>query len=259
MAGMDELRLLGNEPGKTADVNLDLTPAFGCGIPRVFEFFDWRTRLTMLDEARGKHSFPKIPGTAAFPRRFGENTDCVHYIRSMRWGDDLEEFVCPDCNHEHGWWLPKRGLVECCGCHRQTSPTAGTVFHRSRVPLWKWFWAMHLLANRREGVSAMDLAGHANVCYQTAWTMLHKLREAMRQRCEVDEHEGLAEIDEADAKRAILGKYHSVSPKHLDRYLAAFKYQANRRWTKTKLFDRLVVAAVDAKPLTFKELTTGAK
>ncbi len=33
----------------------------------------------------------------------------------------------------------------------------------------------------------------------------------------------------------------------------------DRRWMVAKLFDRLVIAAVDAKPLTFKELTTGAK
>ena len=60
-------------------------------------------------------------------------------------------------------------------------------------------------------------------------------------------------------KRMILGTYHSVSPKHLDRYLAAFTYRANRRWMEAKLFDRLVIAAINAKPLTFKDLTTGAK
>jgi len=59
-------------------------------------------------------------------------------------------------------------------------------------------------------------------------------------------------------KRMILGTYHSVSPRHLDRYLAAFTYRANRRWNEAKLFDRLVIAAVDAKPLTYKDLTTGA-
>ena len=60
-------------------------------------------------------------------------------------------------------------------------------------------------------------------------------------------------------KRMIPGTYHSVSPKHPDRCLAAFTYRANRRWTEAKLFDSLVIAAIDAKPLTFKELTTGAK
>ena len=60
-------------------------------------------------------------------------------------------------------------------------------------------------------------------------------------------------------KRMILGTYHSVSPKHLNRYWAAFTYRANRRWMEANLFDRLVLAAVDAKPLTCKELITGAK
>jgi len=60
-------------------------------------------------------------------------------------------------------------------------------------------------------------------------------------------------------KRMLLGTYHSVSPKHLDRYLAAFVYRANRRWMEAKLFDRLVVAGISAKPLTFKQLTAGAK
>ncbi len=60
-------------------------------------------------------------------------------------------------------------------------------------------------------------------------------------------------------KRMLLGTYHSVSPKHLDRYLAAFVYRANRRWMEANLFDRLVFAAVEAKPLTFKELTAGVK
>ena len=59
-------------------------------------------------------------------------------------------------------------------------------------------------------------------------------------------------------KRMLLGTYHSVSPKHLDKYLAAFTYRANRRWMGAKLFDRLVIAALDAKPLAFKELTAGA-
>jgi len=213
----------------------------------------------MPAEAHGKHSFPKTPGTAAFSRRFGENADCIHYIRRMRWGDDLEEFVCPDCNHEHGWWLPKRGLVECCGCHRQTSPTAGTLFHRSHVPLWKWFWVMYLLSDRPEGVSAMDLAEQADISYQTAWTMLHKLREAMRRRCKLERHGEFAQIEDTDAVRAILGKHHAVSPKYLDKYLAAFLFRVQCKGKKAEFFERLVEAAVNAGPITFNDLTAAGK
>ena len=58
-------------------------------------------------------------------------------------------------------------------------------------------------------------------------------------------------------KRMILGTYHSVAPKHLDNYLAEFVYRANRRWMEANLFDRLLVAAVTGKPMSYRELVTG--
>ena len=58
-------------------------------------------------------------------------------------------------------------------------------------------------------------------------------------------------------KRMILGTYHSVSPKHLDNYLAEFVYRANRRWMEPKLFERLLITAVTGKPMCYEELVTG--
>ncbi len=59
-------------------------------------------------------------------------------------------------------------------------------------------------------------------------------------------------------KRMILGTHHWVSHKHVDDYLAEFAYRANRRWLEANLFDRLVVAALDSKAVTYKDLTAGA-
>jgi hypothetical protein len=59
-------------------------------------------------------------------------------------------------------------------------------------------------------------------------------------------------------KRMILGTHHSVSPKHLAGYLAEYTYRANRRWTEASFFDRLLVAAVSVKALTFRQLVSGA-
>ena len=316
----------------------------------------------MPDRTGPKHPLPAIPDVASFFERFGDDAKCKAFLKETRWGAHLERFICPDCGHDRGWWLPKRELVECRDCHRQTSPTAGTILHGARVPLWKWFWAMYQEAHGKKGIAALALAKQIRVCYQTAWTMLHKLRDAMRQRCELYVLQGLVEIDESyvggkepgrrgrgvekktpvgvaveldknnrprriamqsmprvdarslkrftlshvaagsrlrtdgwgsyrsvakagykhkavitgggeqavqmfpwvhtfigNMKRMILGTYHSVSPRHLDRYLAAFTYRANRRWGEAGIFDRLVVAVLGAKPLTFKELTTGGR
>jgi transposase-like protein len=59
-------------------------------------------------------------------------------------------------------------------------------------------------------------------------------------------------------KRMILGTHHHVSPKHLAGYLAEFAYRANRRWMEARLFDRLLVAAVSSKAVTYRQLITGA-
>ena len=62
----------------------------------------------------------------------------------------------------------------------------------------------------------------------------------------------------SNLKRMILGTHHSVSPKHLAGYLAEYTYRANRRWREASLFDRLIVAAVSVKALTYRQLVTGA-
>ena len=46
------------------------------------------------------------------------------------------------------------------------------------------------------GIAAMELSKQINVCYQTAWAMLQKIRDAMLQRCERYVLQGLVEIDE---------------------------------------------------------------
>ncbi len=68
----------------------------------------------------------------------------------------------------------------CQACGRKTSVTAGTIFHRSRLPLTTWFEAMWLLCAQENGVSALGLQRVLGFGpYQTAWAWLHKLRRAM--------------------------------------------------------------------------------
>jgi len=311
---------------------------------------------------RHKPPLPKVLTVAEFHERFGTEAACLARLRELRWGTNLERFACPACGHKRGWWLPKRELVECCDCHHQVSATAGTVFHRQRSPLWKWFWAAYQLAQDKKGVAALELAKQIRVSYTTAWLMLHKLRRAMWHRNHGYRLDGLVEVDECyvggtaegtgtvgrgaanktavgvaveldaagkprrvaldtltkvdghslrqfaeqsiakgstlrtdgwgaykpvakagyrhraivtgsgpkavekfpwlhtfigNLKRMILGTYHSVSPKHLAHYLAEFAYRANRRWLEANLFDRLLVAAVNDKAVTYRQLVTG--
>jgi transposase-like protein len=76
--------------------------------------------------------------------------------------------------------LERRHLWECAICARQTSVTAGTVMHGTRMPLRLWFWAAYLVATHAPGISAVQLQRQLGIGrYETAWLMLQKLRRAM--------------------------------------------------------------------------------
>ena len=80
----------------------------------------------------------------AFQHMFPDDDACAAWLIEMRWPDG---FVCPACGHEKGWALRgKAHTFECAGCRRQTSVTAGTILHASKLPLTVWFWAAYLMA-----------------------------------------------------------------------------------------------------------------
>ncbi len=87
-------------------------------------------------------------------------------------------------------------LFQCCGCRRQTSATAGTIFQDTRKPLVMWFRAMWYVTSQKNGASALGLQRVLGLgSYETAWTWLHKLRRAMI-RPDRDRLRGWVEVDE---------------------------------------------------------------
>ena len=93
--------------------------------------------------------------------------------------------------------LARRELLQCGSCRHQASVTAGTVLHRTRVPLRLWFAAAYLVTTHTPGFSAVQLQRQLGLGrYETAWAMLQKLRRAML-RPERDRLSGVVEVDEA--------------------------------------------------------------
>ena len=136
----------------------------------------------------------KMLSFARFIKRFPNEKACVEYLYSVKWPQGFE---CPVCGCRHGYTLKNRRQYQCARCRHQTSLTANTVMHRSHLPLTKWFWAIYLVACDKRGISALALAGKIEVCYETAWNMLRRIRAAMEMR---DEHyvlQGIVEFDDS--------------------------------------------------------------
>jgi transposase-like protein len=93
--------------------------------------------------------------------------------------------VCPRCGSfdrigKVSGKSARPGLYYCGECKRQFTVTVGTIFERSKVPLSKWWLAIHLMASSKKGMSAHQLHRSLGVTYQTAWFLEHRIREAMR-------------------------------------------------------------------------------
>ncbi|MGH2963672.1 MAG: IS1595 family transposase [Solirubrobacterales bacterium] len=123
-------------------------------------------------------SRPDYPLTILdFQKRFGSEEACRAYLFASRWP---EGFACPGCGARDAGAETRRHLWICTTCGRQTSITAGTVMHKTRLPLRTWFWAAYLVSTFHPGISAKQLQRQLGIgCHETAWAMLHKLRGAM--------------------------------------------------------------------------------
>jgi transposase-like protein len=283
---------------------------------------------------------------------FKSEERCREYLELLRWPSGV---CCVRCGNVSVSKLEKRHQYECNGCRYQFSATAGTVFHDSHLPLWKWFLAAYLICEAKKGISANQIKRTLGISYKTAWFLCHRIREAMKsdtseklkgvieadetfvggrydkrrkrasyeKPCVVgvlqrggdvragkipsrgaraigayikesvepgsqlmtDEYAGYQKVGRAYDhqtvqhskleyaaglvhtnsienfwslfKRGVVGSFHKVSEKHLDRYLDEFTYRFNGR-EDDRLFQSTLRNLVNGKTLTFEKLTKTA-
>lgn len=143
-----------------------------------------------------------------FQLQFPDDHSCAAYLAKKRWPDG---FVCPHCGSRTGWKLRSKPWVWECGgdkadehgelipCRKQTSVIAGTIMHKTHLPLRQWFLAAHLVTTHSNGISALQLQAKLGIgSYKTAWLLLHKLRRAMvnPDREKLGGYDEVVEIDE---------------------------------------------------------------
>ncbi len=135
--------------------------------------------------------FPK--NIFEFQVRFSSEEKCLKFMIESRWPDG---FVCPRCGFNEYFWKAARKLLQCKQCGYQASVMAGTVMHRSKMPLRAWFNAAYLVTTMTPGMSALQFQRQAGIgSYKTAFMMLHKLRSGMVREGR-DRLSGLVEVDE---------------------------------------------------------------
>lgn len=128
-----------------------------------------------------------------FQKMFSTNQKCWQYLIKIRWPNG---FICPECCCKQYSFIKTRRLFQCRNCGYQCSATAGTMFHKTRTPLYKLFWLVFFIAHDKNGHSALDLTRKLGISYKVAWSIGHKVRSAMLERNSSQLLAGLIELDD---------------------------------------------------------------
>lgn len=107
-----------------------------------------------------------------------DEQQCEEILFLFKWP---EGFRCRTCGHDRYFKLRNRAnLYVCSKCKDQQSLRAGTILESTRASLTKWFKAILVAANSSVGMTADQFREEVGLgSRQTAWSWLHKIREAM--------------------------------------------------------------------------------
>ena len=131
-------------------------------------------------------------------REFPDDEACRQHLEQIRWGqeDGTIKPVCPHCGHDEKAYRIEGGKrYKCASCRKKFSVLVGTIFQDSKVPLQKWFLAIWLATSHKKGLSSCQLAKDIGVTQKTAWFMLHRVREMLKEKAP-ELLEGEVEVDE---------------------------------------------------------------
>ena len=123
-------------------------------------------------------------------KQFPTQVDCIKHLEQVRWNG---EPTCPYCNSKNQSALPKENRYHCNNCNTSFSVTVGTIFHKTRLDLQKWFLAVSLVLNAKKGYSARQLGRDIDVTKDTAWRIFMQIRKSL-----VEQRELMTGIVEAD-------------------------------------------------------------
>jgi len=163
----------------------------------------------------------RVPKTLPdFQQHFPNEEACIVHLYAKRFPDG---FVCHYCEQHEGnvgppyTFVGRPTVYRCRNCKRDTSLTAGTIMHRSKQPLYIWFWAAFLVTSLTPGMSAVQFKKMLGIeRYETAFQMLHKLRAAMvRPERDPIGQKFPVEVDETFVGGATQGKGRGVTDKVL--------------------------------------------
>lgn len=129
-----------------------------------------------------------------FIKEFPNEESCQDHFRLHR---QEQGIICKHCKNTKHYWLKAKCQWQCALCNFRTTLRSGTVMHGSNLPIRKWYLAMAFMSATKKGVSAKELQRQLqHKRYDTIWSLMHRIRNAMGNREALFSIHGIANFDE---------------------------------------------------------------
>lgn len=110
---------------------------------------------------------------------FPSKNDCFDYLEELRWANKP---ICPYCNSKHYTVLKKNNRYHCNTCNTSYSVTVNTIFHKTKIDLQKWFYAIHIIMENDNKISSRELANEISTTKDTAWRITKEIKNTILKR-----------------------------------------------------------------------------
>jgi len=136
---------------------------------------DAPTNLCHNPSMMNEQNFPKTLLEAV--KYFADADNALAFMVQIRWPEGI---TCPYCEAGDPMFITTRRVWKCKACRKQFRAKVGTIFEDSPIGLDKWFPALWMIVNMKNGISSYELGKALGVTQKTAWFMNHRLRKAMQ-------------------------------------------------------------------------------
>ena len=113
-----------------------------------------------------------------FQEKFWVKDDCRQWLFHTRWPN---VFKWAKCGHDRHTQISTHNLYKCSQCKYQVSSASGTIFHKPKTPLLKWFWLTFHMSTSKTGVSIAEMQRELEIkCYKNIWIISRAQNRGIR-------------------------------------------------------------------------------
>lgn len=149
-------------------------------------------------------NFKSLPQLLDF---FRDEKTCTEYYENIRWAGNP---VCPHCGNEKVYKTNRGYKCADSTCYKKFTVKVGTIFENSKIPLRIWFAAIYLATTSKKGISSVQLSEQLDITQKTAWFLLHRVREMLKDKApRLLGENNMVEADEAYIGGREQNKHHN--------------------------------------------------